>query len=250
MPDQNTVWQFREELTRKGLFDKLFDTFYRFLEEKGLVMKEGVIIDVSFVDVPRQRNTLEENKQINEDKGDELWKPDNKDTEDEKKHKANKRRHKDTDARWTKKGGEKHYRYKNHVKADAKSKLIKKGVTTNASVHDSKPTKELVDDSDNGQELHVDSAYIGKGVKRIMRKHRVIKRNAKGKKISKRQETINRKNSKTRVRVEHIFGYCEQSMHGMFSRTVGFVRNAAFNTLTNLVYNMNRYEEIVRLGMN
>ena len=31
---------------------------------------------------------------------------------------------------------------------------------------------------------------------------------------------------------------------------VGFVRNAAFNTLTNLVYNMNRYEEIVRLGMN
>lgn len=29
---------------------------------------------------------------------------------------------------------------------------------------------------------------------------------------------------------------------------VGFVRNAAFNTLTNLVYNINRYEEIVRLG--
>ena len=39
---------FREELTRKGLFDKLFDTFYRFPEEKGLIMKEGVIIDGSF----------------------------------------------------------------------------------------------------------------------------------------------------------------------------------------------------------
>ena len=59
---------FREELTRKGLFDKLFDTFYRFLEEKGLIMKEGVIIDGSFVDVPRQRNTREENRQIKENK--------------------------------------------------------------------------------------------------------------------------------------------------------------------------------------
>ena len=46
----------------------LFDTFYRFLEEKGLIMKEGVIIDGSFVDVPRQRNTREENRQIKEDK--------------------------------------------------------------------------------------------------------------------------------------------------------------------------------------
>ena len=254
VPDQNTIWLFREELTKQGLFDKLFDTFYRFLEEKGLIMKEGVIIDGSFIDVPRQRNTREENKQIKEGKGGELWRPCDNDVEDEKKRKANKCRHKDTDARWTKKGGEKHYGYKNHVKADAKSKLIKKGVTTNASVHDSKPTKELVDDSDNGQELHADSAYIGKGVKRIMRKHgmkdRVIKRNTKGEKISKRQETLNRKNSKTRVRVEHIFGFCEQSMHGMFCRAVGFARNAAFNTLTNLVYNMNRYEEIVRLGMN
>lgn len=254
VPDQNTIWLFREELAKRGLFDRLFDRFYEFLEEKGLIMKEGVIIDGSFVDVPRQRNTWEENRQIKEGKGDELWRPDGKDGEEEKRRKANKRRQKDTHARWAKKGGEKHYGYKNHVKADAKSKLIKKGVTTDASVHDSKPTKDLMDDSDDGQELHADSAYIGKGVKRIMRKHnmkdRVIKRSTKGKKISKRQDTINRKNSKTRVRVEHIFGFCEQSMHGMFSWAVGFARNAAFNTLTNLVYNINRYEEIVRLGMN
>lgn len=254
VPDQNTIWLFRDELTNKGLFDKLFDRFYQFLKENNLIMNEGVIIDGSFVEVPRQRNTREENKQIKEDKGGELWIPDEGDTAEERKHKANKRRHKDTDARWTEKGGEKHFGYKNHVKTDARSKFIKKGVTTKASDHDSKPTKELVDDSDNGQELHADSAYIGKGVKRIMRKHkmkdRIIKRNTRGKKISKWQQTINRKNSKTRVRVEHIFGYCEQSMHGMFSRAVGFVRNAAFNTLTNLVYNLNRYEEVVRLGMN
>ena len=34
-------------------------------------------------------------------------------------------------------------------------------------------------------------------------KDRVIKRNTKDKKISKKQETINRRNSKTSARVEH-----------------------------------------------
>lgn len=81
-------------------------------------------------------------------------------------------------------------------------------------------------------------------------KDRVIKKNLKEKKISKRQETINHKNSKIRIRVEHIFGFCKQSMRGMFSHFIGFDRNSAFNTLTNLVYNMNRYEEVVWLGMN
>ena len=38
--------------------------------------------------------------------------------------------------------------------------------------------------------------------------------------------------------------------HGMFSRVIGLARNAARNTLTNLVYNVCRYEQIVRLGMN
>ena len=254
IPDQNTVWLFREELVRKNVFEQLFQKFYAFLEANNLIMKEGVIVDGSFVEVPRQRNSREENKKIKEDKGGELWNAEEGDTEKEKKRKANKKRHKDIDARWTKKGGEKHYGYKNHTKADAKSKLIKKCVTTAAKEHDSKPVRELVDESDTGQDFLGDSAYIGKGVKRVMRKFklkdRVIKRNVKGKKISKRQDTINRKNSKTRVRVEHIFGFCEQSLSGMFSRAVGFARNAAFNTHTCMVYNMCRYEQILRLGMN
>ena len=254
VPDEKTIWAFREELVKKKVFDKLFDQFFQFLEEKHLIMNEGVMIDGSFVEVPRQRNTREENKQIKEDEGDKLWNPEDGDTEKEKKRKANKKKQKDTDARWTKKGGEKYFGYKNHAKVDKGSKFIKKGVTTDAAVHDSQPVKDLVDEKDRGQDLLADSAYIGKGVKRVMRKFqmkdKVIKRNTRGKKISKWQETINKKNSKLRVRVEHVFGFCEQSLHGMFSRAIGFARNAAFNTFTNLVYNLNRYEQVLRLGMN
>lgn len=152
-----------KKLGNVSLFDALFDKFNQHLRDNNLIMNEGIIIDGSFVEVPRQRNSREENKLIKEGKGDELWNAEEGDTEDDKKHKANKKRHKDTDARWTKKGGEKFYGYKAHAKIDAKSKLIKKCVATDASVHDSKPTKQLVNESDRGQTLHADSAYIGKG---------------------------------------------------------------------------------------
>ena len=50
-----------------------------------------------------------------------------------------------------------HYGYKNHVKVDAKRKLIISYATTDASVHDSQVFKDIVHDSDNAQ--YADSAY-------------------------------------------------------------------------------------------
>ena len=245
IPDENTIWLFKEQLTKLNLFEKLFDKFYKMLEDKELIMNEGVMVDGSFVEVPRQRNSRAENAEIKEGRGDGLW------TSDDER---NKRIHKDTDARWTVKNNQNHYGYKNHVNVDAKSKFIKKGITTDASVHDSKATEKLITPKDKGQPFFADSAYVGAAVKKILRrngmKDRIIKRNTKNKKISRRQETINKRNSKVRVRVEHVFGFCEQNLRGMYSRAVGFLRNAAFNTLTNLVYNMARYEQVMRLGMN
>ncbi len=114
--------------------------------------------------------------------------------------------------------------------------------------------KELVDENDRGEDLLANSAYIGKWVKRMIQnfgmKGKVFKRNTRGKKISKRQETIYRKNSKLRVRVEHVFGFKEECLHGMTNSVVGFTRNAAFNTMTNEVYNLCRNEQVTRLETN
>ena len=48
----------------------------RELEEKGVIGKSGVIVDASFVDVPRQRNTREENNQIKDGTVPPAWKDD------------------------------------------------------------------------------------------------------------------------------------------------------------------------------
>lgn len=68
----------------------------------------GKIIDASFVLLPRQGNTREENKTIKKGDGDSLWN-DN----------PHKKCHKDIDARWTKKGGERLYGYRDHAKVDS-----------------------------------------------------------------------------------------------------------------------------------
>lgn len=62
-----------KKLGNVSLFDALFDKFNQHLRDNNLIMNEGIIIDGSFVEVPRQRNSREENKLIKEGKGDELW---------------------------------------------------------------------------------------------------------------------------------------------------------------------------------
>ncbi len=63
VPDSKTIWSFRERLVDLGLVEILFDLFLKRLGELNLVVHEGKIIDASFVEIPRQRNTREENKQ-------------------------------------------------------------------------------------------------------------------------------------------------------------------------------------------
>lgn len=62
VPDEKTVWLFRENVTNTGLVDELFAEFNTYLESKGLIFNEGQLVDASFTLAPRQRNTREENE--------------------------------------------------------------------------------------------------------------------------------------------------------------------------------------------
>ena len=242
VPDEKTVWLFRENITNTGLIEKIFEQFRQFLENKGLIINEGKMVDASFTLAPRQRNTREENKIIKEGKGDELW-----------NDKPNKKKHKDIDGRWTKKNGETFYGYKNHAKANTKSKFIETYKVTDASVHDSQPLDDLLTEKDEYQDLNADSAYTGKEQEKVISKYKMTNKiNEKGcrnKPLTDEQKTSNREKSKTRARVEHIFGFMEQSMNGLFVRSVGIKRATGIIGLINLTYNLYRYEQIVRLNI-
>lgn len=233
VPDSKTIWNFREKLLDLELIEAIFDLFLKELEKLGLIAKEGKIMDASFVEVPRQRNTRDENREIKEGNIPESFKKN-----------PHKLAQKDTDARWTKKNNVNYYGYKNHIKTDAKSKLITKYLVTSASVHDSQVIEPLLDEKDKGEEFYADSAYTGEQQERIIEKKEMInqitEKGYKNKPLTEEQKANNRIKSKVRSRVEHVFGFMENSMGGMYFRNIGFTRIAGAIGLMNLTYNMFR----------
>lgn len=248
IPDEKTIWHYKDLLSQKGIFDKLFGEFRSFLDSMGLRFDEGKIIDATFVEAPKQRNTHEENKKIKNGEGDSLWNAEEGDTAEEKAHKKNKKRHKDIDARWAKKRDEKHYGYKGHVKADKKTKLIETYETTDASVHDSKVVKQLIEATDKGQDLYMDAGYESKDeeVKECGMNPIICEKGHRNHPLTDEQKQSNRTKSKSRCRIEHIFGFIEGAMNGSFVRSIGMMRAKAANALTFLVYNIFRYTQICK----
>lgn len=242
IPDEKTVWAFRERVTKSGLIEDLFNQFKGYLEAKELIFNEGQMIDASFTVAPRQRNTKEENEKIKNGEGDGLW--------NDKPHKKS---HKDIDARWTKKNNEKFYGYKNHAKVDAKSKFINKYKVTSASVHDSQATDNLLGEKDEGQQLYADSAYTGEKQEETISRHKMINKvHEKGYRnnpLTGGQKKSNTEKSRTRARVEHVFGFMEQSMNGLKLKSIGITRATGIIGLINLTYNLFRYEQVLRLNI-
>ena len=233
-------WNFKQGLAKQDNEKKLFDLFYRVAEEKNLIVNEGKMVDASFHEAPRQRNSREENQEIKEGKTPQAWK--------NNKHRL---AHKDQQARWTKKNNETYYGYKNHVKADTESKLIDDYVVTSASVHDSQPLEQLLDQKDKGQTLHADSAYASDEIEGMVNKvvmiNKIHEKGYKNKPLTEVQKESNKIKSSKRSRVEHIFAFIETNMKGTYIRTIGMARAKVNIGLTNLTYNICR---AVQLGIN
>ncbi|MBK5210240.1 MAG: transposase [Flavobacteriaceae bacterium] len=136
---------------------------------------------------------------------------------------------------------------------DTKSKFINTFVVSSASVHDSQATDDLLDENDEDQELYADSAYTGEIQEETIAKHKMINKvHEKGYRnnpLTDEQKKSNTEKSRTRARVEHVFGFMEQSMNGLKLKSIGIVRATGIIGLINLTYNLFRYEQVVRLNI-
>jgi IS5 family transposase len=238
-PDAKTIWLFKEQLGKDGLRE-LFDLFNAKLEGLGVVKREGSLIDATFVEVPRQRNTPEENKTIKEGKVPDEW------TTPEK---AKKLEQKDTDARWAKKGNDTFYGYKDHAKVDKESKIITDFTVTSANVHDVNEFEGLIDAKDN--EVWLDAGYASaEHVARIKGKYpniilHICEKGTKNNPLTEEQKASNKEKSHVRSRVEHVFGYMTRFMGGISIRTIGKERAEREICGMNLAYNLKRVAFLV-----
>ena len=100
--------------------------------------------------------------------------------------------------------------------------------------------------------MYGDSAYTGPAVEAAILKNKMKncthEKGYKNKPLTEEQKDRNKIKSSIRVRIEHIFGFVENSMHGSFIRCIGIVRADSTIGLMNLTYNLNRYIQLQKVG--
>jgi IS5 family transposase len=247
VPDAKTIWNFREELTKAELIKPLFAQFNEYLAANGFEAKGGQLIDATIVEVPVQHNTKEERKQIASGKKPVKW---NK----------SKTSQKDRDARWTKKNAESFFGYKDHVNVDEGNKIIRNYDVSPANTHDSRKFEEIVtvaggmekpscatetSRTEDTPKVYADKAYDSAKIDEFLNsaglEAQICRKAKRGTALSENRKEENRKRSRIRARVEHVFGAMYQKARDLTIRTIGMSRAAAKIGLRNLSYNMMRF---------
>jgi transposase, IS5 family len=215
-PDHTTLCRFRNRLVEEGLADKLFGEFEKQLDQRGLLLKRGTMIDASLVATS--------------------YRPDSSHSE---------RVSVDPDAKLTARKGRPgtHYGYKMHAGVDQTSRLIRRLKLTPANVNDTVPADEMV--SGDEQAVYADKAYakrtrnawlVSLGIKpRIMHKS-----NGGGRKVRASEHRHNRLISRIRAEVEGVFATLKRWMGFDCVRYRGLPKNSAHLNLVALAYNMRR----------
>jgi IS5 family transposase len=235
VPDARTIWWFAEQLKNLELECLLFDRFNEMLDARGFAVKSGLIVDGSFVEVPRQRNTKEENAQIKNGEIPESFSSN-----------AHVLAQKDCDARWTMKNGVSYFGYEDHTAVDDEFKLIRGYGVTDAAVHDSQPYLDVMPEEPDypDQEAFADAAYVGEKIDTELKERgflpMICEKGYRNKPLTEQQKAMNKVKSSVRCRVEHVFGEMKMRMGNEVLRSIGFGRARFWIGMRNLRYNMAR----------
>ena len=129
VPDHSTLSRFRAELVRRRLNERLLAELNRQLDQRGLIVKQGTLIDASLVEAdgrrPRQGEPVEDRS--------------------------------DRDATWNAMPEQPLFGYKAHVAVDQGSGLVRQAILTPAHVSDKTPFLDLVQGDE--QAVYADRGY-------------------------------------------------------------------------------------------
>lgn len=196
VPDETTICKFRHLMERHNLGDQLFHLVNQYLQENGLKVNRGTIVDASIINAPSSTK--------------------------------NSKKQRDPEMHQTRKGNQWYFGMKAHIGVDSRTKLIHHVVATSANVHDSVVIGDLL----HGEETRVwgDSAYTGKGD--VIGEHApnakdfTHKKGSRYRLLSDEERAKNRNKSKVRAKVEHLFAVMKRQFGFSKVRYKGLEKNA------------------------
>ena len=187
IPNFTTFWRFKEAIIQHDLGDVIFDQITSQIEEKGMMLKKGTVVDATIINSVNRPLKKERRKELAEEPSPQI----------------------DTDAHSTRKGNRYYFGYKGHIGVDVGTKLIRKQRFTPANRNDQVPLAKLI--SYDEMSLWGDKAYYLEEYKVAARKdnwfYGVLDKPHKGEKLSKKQKKKNKKFSSVRAQVEHPFAW-------------------------------------------
>src|SRR5918998_597694 len=201
IPDATTVLHFRHWLERHDLAQGLFDEVSAMLEERGLLMRQGTIVDATIIAAPSSTK--------------------------------NKQKSRDPEMHQTKKGNQWHFGMKAHIGVDVASGLVHTLTGTAANEADIAQTAALL----HGEEEAVfgDAGYTGAGKRpehedrdvswNIAIKRSIIK--ALPKRLRDLAEPVERALAQVRAVVEHPFHIVKNLFRHKKLRYRGLAKNTA-----------------------
>jgi IS5 family transposase len=211
VPDETRICRFRNMLAQAGLGESLFALLEEQLQDKGLIVRRGSLIDATLIKAQTHPTPRGEPNP-------------------------------DPEADWTRRGQDGHFGYKVHLSVDQGSDLIRRLALTAASVSESQLFEEMV----RGDEAAVfaDGAYAKDARKAAWRSRGmfcgIINRPWRYRPITEKQKRRNKFYSRVRRAVERVIGTLKRHYGMGRCRYLGQVRNRGHFWLVGICYNLKK----------
>jgi IS5 family transposase len=213
VPDETTLCRFRNRLMDKNLLQKLFKIINKQLEDKGIFVQKGSLIDASI---------------INAGKG-------TKKTRDE-------------EATWTKKNDKSYFGYKAHQSMDMESGLINNLDMTTAKVADCQVWDSLLHGKERA--IFADKGYYDHGYKKLLRLKNIycgiLDKNTTRRKLSSKQKRRNKRNAGLRAPVERFFAVIKDQYKYIRARYRGLKKNTEHLFALGIAFNIQRATTLLK----
>ena len=217
IPDDSTIWVFRQRLVDSGKEEEIWAELQRQLEAKGLTIKQGVIQDASF---------------ITADPGH---------AKKDKTRGEGAKTRRSRDGTWTKKGKKSSFGYKLHSKTDMDYGLIREYKTTTASVHDSQ-----VDLSNEGEVVYRDRGYSGAACNGY---NATMKKGARGHPIGVQDKIRNKRISRKRAPGERPYAVIKRVFNAGHTLATTVARVNVKNMFSCFCFNLYQLDTLTKRGI-
>ena len=221
VPDHTTLCRFRTLLGEAKLLDRLFQELERQLDQAGLILKRGTMLDATLIETTAPRPPRAPSGELTDFA-----------------------EASDPDARFTRREGRVVYGYKAHVGVDEGSGLIRRVRTTPANVNDTVPADELI----CGDEAAVlgDSAYHthrreGELRQRGIRPLLMRRANKYHPELPPRLKRLNAAIARRRAAVETTFATFKRRMGLSVIRYKGLTKASAQVLIAAFAFNLRRW---------